>query len=335
MSELLRSYLFAWLFLLAIALGSMANLMVHALTGGRWGEPARPAWLAATRLVPIVAILFLPILVGAKLVYPWVDAPGRYLNLPFWIARSIAWLVTWVVLAMAFLRADRATVDPASGGSRGARRVAAIGLIVYALTMSLAAVDWIASLTPRWYSSTFGLVIGTGQMLAGAAFGVAVAAFVATPGRDDATRLRFHDLGNILLMYVLTWAYLAYTQYLVIWSENLPHEIHWYVPRVQTGWAGLGIFLIAFHFFLPLLILLSRAAKRAPRLLGAIAVGLLVAHLGEAYWLVVPTFRPDGFAVAWTDIAAIVVLGALWAWAWRRAMARVRAATTVPGAAHG
>jgi hypothetical protein len=335
MSELLRSYLFAWLFLLAIALGSFANLMVHSLTGGRWGETVRPAWIAATRLIPLVAVLFLPILVGVEKVYPWAAEPGKYLNLPFWVGRSIVWLVAWVVLSTAFLRADRATVDPASGASPGARRIAAFGLIVYALTVSLAAVDWIASLTPKWYSSTFGLVVGTGQMLAGAAFGVVAAAFVAAPADDEPTRLRFHDLGNILLMYVLTWAYLAYTQFLVIWSENLPHEIHWYVPRVQTGWAGLGIFLIAFHFFLPLLILLSRAAKRAPALLGAIALGLLAAHLAEAFWLVVPTFRPDGFAIAWTDVAAIVVLGALGWWAWRRTVRHVGAARAPIGATHG
>src|SRR6185312_10850102 len=125
---------------------------------------------------------------------------------------------------------------------------------------------------------------------------------------DEGTRLRFHDLGNILLMYVLTWAYLAYTQFLIIWSENLPHEIRWYVPRVQTGWAALGIFLVAFHFFLPLLILLSRTAKRSPALLGAIAMGLLLAHLADAFWLVVPTFRTAGFAISWTDILALVVL---------------------------
>jgi len=301
MSELLRSYLFVWIFLLAISLGSLANLMVHALTGGRWGEPVRPAWIAAARLMPLVAVLFLPILVGAARIYPWVSEPGPYLNLPFWIARAIAWLAIWIVLAIAFLRADRATVDPASGGSPAARRIAAAGLIVYTLTVSLAAVDWIASLTPHWYSSAFGLVIATGQMLAGAAFGVAVAAFAApfaSVRADEPRRLRFHDLGNILLMYVLTWAYLAYTQFLVIWSENLPHEIQWYVPRVQTGWAALGVFLIAFHFFLPLAILLSRAAKRAPRLLGGIAAALLVAHLGDAFWLVEPTFRPDGFAIS-------------------------------------
>jgi hypothetical protein len=339
MSELLRSYLFAWIFLLAISLGAMANLMVHALTGGRWGEPVRPAWIAATRLMPLVAVLFLPILVGAPRIYPWVEEPGPYLNLPFWIGRAVAWLAIWVVLAAAFLRADRATADPASGGSSRARRIAAAGLVVYTVTISLAAVDWIASLTPHWYSSGFGLLVGVGQMLAGAAFGIAAAAFVApfapASALDEPTRLRFHDLGNILLMYVLTWAYLAYTQFLIIWSENLPHEIQWYVPRVQTGWAGLGIFLIAFHFFLPLLILLSRAAKRVPRLLGAIAVALLVAHLGDSFWLVMPTFRPDGFAIGWTDIAAIALLGGAWTWTWRRAILRLRPVVAARAAVHG
>ena len=335
MTGFLQSYLFAWLFLLAISLGALANLMVHSLTGGRWGEPVRPAWIAATRLLPLVALLFLPILLGMRRLYPWVEEPGAYLNVPFFAARSVAYLAIWVVLGAAFLRADRATVDPANGGNAGAQRIAAAGLIAYALTVSLAAVDWIASLTPHWYSSAFGLVIGTGQMLAGAAFGVAAAAGsfgalarVPRPAGDEPTRLRFHDLGNLLLMYVLTWAYLAYTQFLVIWSENLPHEIHWYVPRVQTGWAALGIFLVAFHFFLPLLILLSRTAKRSPALLGTIAMGLLLAHLADAFWLVVPTFRSDGFAISWTDLLALALLGVAWGWAWRRAYARDRGAST-------
>ena len=136
-------------------------------------------------------------------------------------------------------------------------------------------------------------------------------------------------------MYVLTWAYLAYTQFLVIWSENLPHEIHWYVPRVQTGWAALGIFLVAFHFFLPLLILLSRTAKRSPALLGAIAAALLVAHLADVFWLVIPSARPEGFALAWSDAVALVVPGAIWAWLWRRAFVGGGAVFTWRGAVHG
>jgi hypothetical protein len=305
MNAVLHSYLAAWLFVLALSLGSMANLMVHALTGGRWGEPVRPAWAAASRLMPWVAIGALPILLGAASIFPWVAEPGRWLNLPFFEARSVAYLA--IFSALAWFAPSRP-------------RLAAPGLIVYTLTISLASFDWIASLMPHWYSSGFGLVVGTGQMLAGAAFGVAVAGRACRDRDDEGTRLRFNDLGNLLLMYVLTWAYLAYTQYLVIWSENLPREIHWYVPRTQTGWAGLGLFLIAFHFFVPLLILLSRKAKRAPRIAGAIAASLLVAHLGDVYWLVMPSVRPDAISVRWSDPLMVAVVGAAWWWLWRRSM---------------
>ena len=303
MSAALHSYLAAWLFVLALSLGSMANLMVHQLTGGRWGEPVLPAWAAASRLMPWVALAALPILVGAQWIFPWAHEPGRWLNLPFFEARSVVYLVILGVLAWM---------------APGRSWLAAPGLVIYTLVISLASFDWIASLTPHWYSSGFGLVVGTGQMLAGAAFGVAVGARAWRDRDDDEARLRFNDLGNLLLMYVLVWAYLAYTQYLVIWSENLPHEIHWYVARTQTGWAGLGIFVIAFHFGLPLLILLSRAAKRAPRVLGAIAAALLVAHLADVYWLVMPSVRTDGISGRWTDPVMLAIVAATWWFAWRR-----------------
>jgi len=255
--------------------------------------------------MPLVALAALPILFGAPAIFPWVHEPGRYLNLPLFEARSIAYLVIFSALGWF---------------APGRSWLAAPGLVVYTLAVSLASFDWIASLTPHWYSSGFGLVVGIGQMLAGAAFGVTVGARAWRERDDDETRLRFNDLGNLLLMYVLTWAYLAYTQYLVIWSENLPHEIHWYVSRTQTSWAGLGLFVIAFHFALPLLILLSRAAKRAPRVAGAIALSLLVAHLADVYWLVMPSVRPDGISIAWTDPVALAILGLAWWFAWRRSM---------------
>ncbi len=330
MSELLRSWLFAALFVLGLSLGAMANLMVHALTGGRWGVLVRPALRAAASMVPIAAVLFVPIVLGVHAIYPWTQRPGVYLNTPFWIARSVAYLVIWSLLAAAFLGADRDNPAPEAGGLPRARRLAAGGLIVYTLTVSLAAFDWIAALMPEWYSSGFGLLVGTGQMLAGMAFGVAVAAYAPGARTDEPGRFLFHDLGNLLLMYVLTWAYLAYTQFLIIWSENLPHEIQWYVPRMQTGWGALGLFLIAFHFFLPFVILLSRAAKRAPALLGAIAVGLLVAHLLHVVWLVVPSARTHGFSIAWSDPVALAIVGVAWGWLWRRAY-RGR---HVPGTVH-
>ena len=303
MSGVLTSYLVAWLFVLALSIGSTANLMVLQMTGGRWGEPVRPVWIAASRLMPLVAVAALPILLGVHAIYPWTAQPGRWLNVPFFEARSVAYLVIFAALGWF---------------APGNPRFAAGGLVVFTIVTTLGAFDWISSLAPHWYSSGFGLVVGVGQMLGAAAFAVAVAARPARGRSDEGTRLRFNDLGNLLMMYVLLWAYLAYTQYLVIWSENLPHEIHWYVPRTQTSWAALGIFVIAFHFFVPFLLLLSRAAKRAPAIAGIIAASLLVAHFADVWWMVMPSVRREGISVAWSDpVVAIVVLGGWWlAWRW-------------------
>lgn len=300
---MLRSYLFAWLFALGLSLGALANLMVHTLTGGRWGEALRPALLAATRALPLVTVLYLPLLLGHRLLYP---ESGTLLC----ALRAVAYLALWNLLAAFWLRAQQ----------RGhAAAVSAGGLVLYAFTMSIAAFDWIVALEPGWYSSGFGLVVGIGQMLTGAAFGVAAAFFLKSgPQGDAARRACFHDLGNLLLMYVLTWAYLAFTQFLIIWAENLPRETSWYLPRLQTSWFWLGAALVVFHFFVPLAILLSRAAKRSPRFLSVLAAGLVLAQLADISWLVLPGFRRDGFALAWTDFAALAGIGALWGAAWHR-----------------
>jgi hypothetical protein len=313
MTGVLHSYLFAWLFVLGISLGSMANLMVLALTGGRWADPVRPAWIAATRVLPVIALLFIPLAFGARAAWSWADAPGRWLNVPFFIARSVAYLVLWSLLSWSFLR------------GRHERRWAAGGLIAYGVTVSLAAVDWIASLTPGWSSSGFGLVVATSQMLSAAAFGIAVAGLGGPSSRGEPTRRSFHDLGNLLLMYVLTWMYLAYTQFLVVWSENIPREIHWYVPRMQTGWSALGMAIVALHFALPLLILLSRTAKRSPRLLGSLGALLLAAHGAYVYWLVMPSVRMESVFVAWSDPLALLLVCALGVLAWKRARRRIGA----------
>ena len=320
-ATILHSYLFAWLFVLGVSLGSLANLMVQSLTSGRWVEPVRPAWIAAARITPWVALLFIPVLLGVKVIYPWPDAHGRWLNVPFWSVRSVAYLVTWCVLAWGYLRADRRTIDPAAGGSPGTRAWSCAGLIVYTFTVSLAAFDWIASLTPNWYSSGFGLVVGTGQMLSGAAFGVAMAARASPPQEPSPIARRdFHDLGNLLLMYVLTWAYLAFTQFLVIWAENIPKEIHWYVRRLETGWVSLGWIVVSLHFALPFLILLSRTAKRSPKFMGMLAAALLAVHMIQVYWLVIPSVRPDALSIAWSDPVALVVVAGVWFFLWRRAL---------------
>jgi hypothetical protein len=294
----MSSYLFAWLLFLGLALGSMANLMLHNLTGGRWGVIVRPAFLAATRLVPLAAVLAVPVLVAMRSLYP--IAPDGWFAPGYFIARSVCYLAIWTVLAFLVARST----------SQG---LSAIGLIVYTFTMSLAAVDWIGSLVPEWYSTGFGLVVGVGQMLGAMALAIAYIGLRTPPGE----RSLFIDLGNLLLMYVLTWAYLAFMQFLIIWVGNLPREISWYVPRLQTGWFAVGVLLVVFHFFAPLAILLSRAAKRAPVFLGSLAAGLLAMHVVDVYWLVAPSVRPEGFSIAWLDPVALLALIAIWWFTWR------------------
>jgi len=296
----MSSYLFAWLLFLGLALGGMANLMLHNLTGGPWGLAVRPTFIAAARLVPLAALLGIPVLIGMRHLFP--IAESGWFSAPFFVARSVVYLLVWSGFAL-FVRASVA-------GS-------AIGLIVYVFTMSLAATDWIASLVPQWYSTGFGLVVAIGQMLGAMALAVANVGFRARASE----RQVFNDLGNLLLMYVMTWAYLAFMQFLIVWVGNLPREIAWYVPRLQTGWVALGVILVVFHFFAPLAILLFRSAKRSALFLGTLAAGLLGVHVIDVYWLVAPSVRPLGFHVSVLDILALAVAAALWWFAWRPAHA--------------
>jgi hypothetical protein len=294
----MSSYLFAWLLFLGLALGCMANLMLHNMTGGRWGMLVRPAFLAGTRLVPLAALLAIPVLAGMHSLYPIREF--GWFSPSYFLVRSIAYLLIWIALSLAVAR------NPSQG-------LSGVGLIVYTFSMSLAAVDWIGSLVPQWYSTAFGLVVGVGQMLGAMALAIAYIGLRTPPGE----RGLFIDLGNLLLMYVMTWAYLAFMQFLIVWVGNLPREISWYVPRLQTGWFAIGVLLVAFYFFAPLGILLSRTAKRSPRFLGSLAAGLLVMHIVDVYWLVAPSVRPSGFSIAWLDPVALVVLGAIWWFTWR------------------
>jgi hypothetical protein len=317
--DFLRSYLFVFLFCLGLSLGAMANLMLHELTGGRWGLLLRRPWTAAARLVPLNVLLFLPLLCGLPLVYGWMDSGSPdvavkrwWLDRPFFLIRAGLYLLLWTIFAWRWLSlaARSAEARPAA-----LRRWSAIGLIVYGLTISLAAVDWIMSLMPQWYSTTFGLLIGTSQMLSGMALGICACAFSSVTRTDEA---RFLDFGNLLLTYVMTWAYLAFTQYLIIWAEDLPKETAWYVPRVQTSWRWLTLTVLLLQFGVPFVLLLLRAVKRAPAYLGPLALALLAGQLLFDFYLVMPVLKPGGFSLSWSDPVTVIAVIGFWLTAWAR-----------------
>jgi hypothetical protein len=325
-TQFLQSYLMAYMFVLGIALGSLALGMVHQLSGGAWGVVIRRPIGAATRTLPVLTLLFLPILLGVHQLYEWTDAAAvardealqhkhLYLNTPFFAVRAAIYFAVWNALAY-FLNAwsleQDETADP-----RLARRMqllSAAGLVAYGVTITFASFDWLMSLDPQWYSTIYGVLILGGQGLSAMSFLIAVLVWLSRrPPLDQiVVPAHFHDLGNLLLAFVMLWAYFAFSQYLIIWAGNLPHEISWYLNRLQTGWRAVGVALMLFHFAVPFCLLLSRAVKREPQMIVKVAVGILIVRVIDLFWLIAPRFHQDGLSVSWLDVLLPPSLFALW-----------------------
>ena len=268
MTILLQVYLFVWLFALSIALGSFALLAIHGLTGGRWGDEIRAPLLRAIGAIPILAVLFLPILAGVKLLYPWTAHPRAYLNIPSFVVRAVIYFACWIALSIATVRRRRV---PNPGAT----------LLLYVVTMTFASWDWMMSLDPKWWSTIYAMDVLTSQAVAALA---AVLLFVTyyRLGRDV-----WPDLGNLLLAALMLWAYLEYSQFLILWSGNEKSEIGWYLERPH--WMAVG--LLVFAFFGPFLALLFRSAKRSARVLFSVAFVTLLSRVLELVWTIVPSFR--------------------------------------------
>jgi hypothetical protein len=323
-AQFFRSYIVAYIFWLAIPVGSLAFLMLHFLVGGGWGVMIRRLLESATRTLPLVALLFVPLLFGLQAVYPWA-APGHgagdemlrqksaYLNVPFFVARTVLYLALWGALAYLLNRWSReqdASAELPAG--KRMRRLSGPGLLIYLFTMSFASVDWIMSIEPHWYSTAYGVIWIINQGVAALAFAILGLTWLAA--REPlATRLRpshFHDLGNLLLAFIMLWAYMMFSQYLIIWSGNLAEEIPWYIARNQGAWRWLPPLLVIFHFFVPLFLLLMRDIKRNRSALVWVAAGILVMRLLDTYWMIVPGF--ENSAVHWLDATLMIGIGGLW-----------------------
>lgn len=325
MSAILQGYLAAWLFWAGLSVGCLAVLMLHHLVGGRWGFLVQRRLEAGAAAIPLAGLLFLPVALGLARVFPWA-APGAavdpelahksaYLNAPFFLARAAFYLLVWWALGAAL---RRASLEQESGAVRTRRltRLAAGGLAAVVLTATFAALDWMMSLEPKWHSSLYGLDVLVGHSLAALAFVVAAAA-LGSPRPAQLTPERLHDLGNMLLAFVMLWAYLAFSQWLLIWSADLPAEAPWYLRRSSGGWGAVVVLLALFHFAFPFLALLSRDVKRSSRALAAAAAVVLAARVLDLAWRVVPALEPGALAAAAPAWAA---LGAAWTAVYLRAL---------------
>lgn len=326
--EFFRSCLVGFLFWSGLSLGSLVFLMIHHLSGGQWGAVIRRPLEAAARNLPLTLLYFLPVALGMKRLFPWarpevmasdplLQEKALYLNVPFFLARAALYWAVWLVLVRIVLRwsrrQDRAGSDPDLVTRLQAASGA--GLVAYGVTITFASVDWVMSLEPHWFSTAFGMLFGVGQALEGLAFAVLTLRLFA--GRDALERVLrpkvMRDLGNLLLASVMVWTYIAFVQYLITWAGNLPEEIGWFLHRARGGWSWVAVSLLAFHFFVPFLLLLSRQVKHRVRVLSMVAGGLFAMRFVDMLWLVVPSFHPGRFSIGWLDLAVPAGMGGIWA----------------------
>lgn len=326
--QFFRSYLLGFLYWFGIALGSMAILMIHHIAGGAWGAVIRRVLESALGTIPLLAVLFVPIALGIHHLYEWsheavvaqdavLQAKSAYLNTPFFLVRAVLYFAIWILVATLFrrwsLEQDR---DPDSRVTLRMELLSRGGLVLYGLTVTFAAVDWMMSLEPHWFSTVYGLLVMGGQGLAAFAFVIPMLVLLSrqrglAPYFDPA---RFHDLGNLMLAFTMIWAYLSFSQLLIIWSANLPEEITWYLNRSTGGWRVVGFGLLFFHFAVPFGVLLSRRLKRTGPKLAIVALWLLLMRFVDLYWLVGPAFSPTNALPHWLDFTAVIGIGGIWLW---------------------
>jgi hypothetical protein len=320
-----ESYLIGWTFWTGISVGSIALLMLQHLTGGGWGFVIRRVLEASTRALPLMILLFVPIILGANYLYPWTHAEELakhpvvkfktpYLNLPFFSIRAASYFAMWLVLVYLLnkwsLAQDR-TAD--NRYTKDMRVLSGPGMVVLIFTVTFASVDWYMSLEPEWFSTIYGFIFVASWSLSALAFVIAVMARLAKeqPMTRIVAPLHFHDLGKLLLALVMLWAYFAFSQYLIIWSGNLPEEIGYYIHRTHSGWGAVIIAIGILHFAAPFLFLLSRRLKRNPRQLVVVATLILIMRAVDLLWLLVPAFGAEHRWI-WMDLIALIGFGGLW-----------------------
>ena len=326
-SEDPRQFFFSWLvsflFFLSLSLGALFFVLIQYAAQGGWGVVLRRIGETTFAMLPVMAVLFLPVLLGLHDLYEWTHADAvaqdallrwkaPYLNVPFFLIRAALYFGLWSLIAVLYYRGSRgqdATGDP--GVSARLRRFAGPGIIILALTQTFASVDWIMSLTPHWYSTMFGVYFFAGSFVGFIALLSVVAVALRRAGLLDTVISADHlqDIGKFLFAFTAFWAYIAFSQFFLMWYANLPEETIWYQARMEGSWMTVSIFLMAGHFAIPFFYLMGRAVKRRGSTLAIGGAWLLVMHFLDLYWMVMPTLHPEGISPSLLDVAALVTVG--------------------------
>ena len=328
--EFYRAYLLGFVCWLGVALGSMAILMIRHLTGGGWGMVIRRTLGAAMRTLPLLALLFIPIILGMHRLYIWAqpldniadkhlrehlqDLTKTYLTTNGFILRAVFYFAIWNLLSFLLTKWSKQTDRPgAPDNTQRFKAVSGPGLILYGFTISFAAIDWVMSLDPSWVSTIFGLIILIGEVLSAMCFAVVVERilFNYRPMSEILKPDFVHDHGKWMLAFTMVWAYFNFSQWLIIWAGNLPAEITFYLKRLSGGWGLIGLTLVLFHFAIPFGILLSRPFKRDIHRLAWLAAWLMLMRYLDLFWIIEPNFS-NTLRLTAADVIVPVAMGGIW-----------------------
>lgn len=326
--QFFRSYLLAFVYWVSLSLGSLLLLMVHHLVGGRWGFALRRLLEGGTRTLLLMFVLGIPVLLGIHELYEWSHADvvandeilqkkAVFLNPTFFVIRYVIYFLIWGALAVLLNKwTAEQDLTAETSPTRRMQILSGPGVVVFVLITTFSAIDWIMSLEPHWFSTIYAAIFIIGQMLMTWAFMTLVAVQLSRyqPLSALLTNERLRDLGTFMLGFVMLWAYTSFSQFLIIWSGNLPEEITWYYTRLKGGWQNVGYMLVVFHFFVPMVLLVSSRLKARIPILVSIAAGLMVMRLMDLFWITAPAFDKTGFTIHWLDVVLPIAIGGLWLW---------------------
>ncbi len=324
--QFFQSYLYGDILWLGLTIGCLGILILHHLVSGHWGNLIQRIVESGARNTLLMGVLFIPVIVGMEHLYPWTNtahvegshvlhAKSGYLNFTFFIVRAVLFFVVWAGIAFrlnAMSHKQDQTADPLL--TRKMKIFSGPAMVLFVLTVSFASFDWMMSLEPEWYSTIYGMQTIVGGVLTTLAFCILMLKILSgkPPISEVITTRHIHHIGNLLMAFTILWAYMAFSQFLIIWSGNLPEDNFYYIRRLGTGWNIVAVILLVGHFFIPFLLLLSRKRKREMDSLARVAVAVFLMRLVDYFWLIVPAFSTDHIRVHPLDFAAPVAIGGLW-----------------------
>ena len=334
--QALRSWLLGFIFWGGIGIGGLGIVILQHITGGAWGVVIRRVAEAASRTLPIILLLFVPLAVGIGSLYEWTHLTETdrivverqpYLSVNWWIIRAVIYFIMWGAM-MYFLNKWSLEQDQTNDENTALKlaqdssKFSGPTMVFFVLVVTFASVDWMMTLDPHWFSTIWGLLFAAGWGLSFLCFAVAILAYLSdkAPMNRILGARHFHDIGKLILALVMVWAYFNFSQFLIIWSGNIPEETRWYLTRMEGTWGAIGILLVVLHFAFPFLILLNRNIKRNPKQLAWLAIFILVIRLVDMYYIIGPSPRIGAhghempFSVSWMDFVAPVAVGGIWLW---------------------